>query len=263
MVLDATRMTKWNNTKLDNHTDMVKVVLTGKEQSVRFTRGYGSFRMRPFVKGSQRCFNCQKFGHHARTCRLEVYTCIYCAWRHHSHQCKDNKQRTLKFANCGQERATKSCLCQREWTPSRKQRLHKRHNEPHTNKTAGHQLLYAWVTLTVQEVEKRSFSHQPSIPITKPVTIEQPMEVSQKQSNPTARSSIPKTDQIVGKCKGGSRLPTNHQCMDKSVRTINEGFSDSYVSEQDKTVPLSQSMQPITSHKNNTNKPKRNKWIMY
>ena len=45
MVPEATRMTKWNNnTKLENHADMVYVVMTGKEQSARFTRGYWSFR---------------------------------------------------------------------------------------------------------------------------------------------------------------------------------------------------------------------------
>ena len=45
-------MTKWNNnTKLAIHTDIVKVVLGGKEQPAIFTRGYGRFRMRTFVKG--------------------------------------------------------------------------------------------------------------------------------------------------------------------------------------------------------------------
>ena len=91
VVLEATRMTKWNNkTKLENHTEIVKVVLTGKEQSARFTKGYGSFHMRPFVKGPQQCFNCQKFVYHARTCRSEIVICRYCTGRHHSHQCKDN-----------------------------------------------------------------------------------------------------------------------------------------------------------------------------
>ena len=43
MVLEDTRMTNWNNnTKLANRTDMVKVALTSKEHSARFSRGYGS-----------------------------------------------------------------------------------------------------------------------------------------------------------------------------------------------------------------------------
>ena len=53
MVLEATRMTNWNNTNLANHTDKVKEGLTGKEYSARFARVYGSFRMRPFVKEPQ------------------------------------------------------------------------------------------------------------------------------------------------------------------------------------------------------------------
>ena len=142
MVLEAARMTKWNNnTNLANHTDMVKVVLTGKEQSTRFTRGYGSFRMRPFVKVPQQCFNCQKFNHHARTCRSEIQTCRYCAGRHHSHQYKGNKKWTA-----GRSTPLQVASAQREWKPRRKQRLHQRHNEPHTNMTAGKQLLYHWQT---------------------------------------------------------------------------------------------------------------------
>ena len=51
----------------------------------------------------------------------------------------------------------------------------------------------AWATLTVHKLEKRPFSCQPYIPITTPATIEQPMELSTKQSEPTARNLIPKT----------------------------------------------------------------------
>ena len=67
--------------------------------------------MRPFVNRPLQCFNCQKFGHQARTCRSEVHTCRYCAGRHPSSQCKDNETRTLKCVNCGQGQATTSRLC--------------------------------------------------------------------------------------------------------------------------------------------------------
>ena len=199
MVLEATRMTKRNNTKLANLTDMVKLVLTGKEQSARFTQRYGSFRMRPFVKGPQQCFNCQKYGHHARTCRSEIHICRYCAGTHHSHQCKDNKHRTLKCANYGHEHATTSRLCPKGMDAEKKA-----NTAPASQRTTHTQdsknsaiipLANAWATFAVQEVEKRSLSCQPSIPITTPTTIEQPMEVSTKQSKPTAKNSIPKTMQ--------------------------------------------------------------------
>ena len=75
-------------------------VLVGKQHPVRFTRGYGSFRLGPFVSRPLQCFNCQKFGHQARTCRSKVQTCRYCAGRHGSVQCKDNETCTLKCVNC-------------------------------------------------------------------------------------------------------------------------------------------------------------------
>ena len=93
-ILEASRMTKWNTEKQQAEpTNMVKIVLVGKQLPVRFTRGYGSFRLRPFVSRPLQCFNCQKFGHQARTCRSEVHTCRYCAGRHASTQCNDNENK--------------------------------------------------------------------------------------------------------------------------------------------------------------------------
>ena len=48
-------------------------------------QGYGSYRMRPFVKAPQQYFNFQKFAHMARTCWRETKTCRYCAGGHKSH----------------------------------------------------------------------------------------------------------------------------------------------------------------------------------
>ena len=94
-VLDAERMTRWDaSAKVAAPTDMVKVVLSGKQHPARFTRGYGSYRMRPFVKAPQQCFNCQRFGHMARTCWRETQTCRYCAGSHPSNQCKGDSQVT-------------------------------------------------------------------------------------------------------------------------------------------------------------------------
>ena len=38
----------------------------------RFTRGYGSYRMRPYIREPLQCFNGQKFGHEDCTCRSNV-----------------------------------------------------------------------------------------------------------------------------------------------------------------------------------------------
>ena len=43
-VLEASRMTKWNSEKqMAEPTNMVKIVLMGKQHPARFTRRYGSF----------------------------------------------------------------------------------------------------------------------------------------------------------------------------------------------------------------------------
>ena len=140
-------MTNWNNnTKLANHTDMVKVVLTGKEHSVRFTRGYGSFRKRRFVKGPQQCFNCQKCGHHARTCRSGIHTCRYC-----QEDITLTNARTANNSHSNVQTADRSTPLQvvppqREWKMRIKQRPHQHHNEPTKTGKAGNQLPYYWLT---------------------------------------------------------------------------------------------------------------------
>ena len=116
-VLDAERMTRWDSAaKVAVPTDMVKVVLSGKQHPARFSRGYGSYRMRPFVKAPQQCFNCQRFGHMARTCWRDTQTCRYCAGSHPSSQCKGDSQVTLKCANCGEGHATTSKACPKRLT---------------------------------------------------------------------------------------------------------------------------------------------------
>ena len=59
------------------------------------------------------------------------------------------------------------------------------------------------------------------------------------------------TEQKIRTSNGGTRPTTIHQCMDKAVRTINEGISCSYVSEPDKTAPFRQSM-PTNQQATNT-----------
>ena len=56
--LEASRMTKWNTEKQKSEpTNMVNVLLVGSQHPVRFTRGYGIFRMRPFVREPLKCLN--------------------------------------------------------------------------------------------------------------------------------------------------------------------------------------------------------------
>ena len=233
-------MTKWNNnTKFANHTDMMKVVLTGKEQSARFTRGYGSFRMGPFVKGPQQCFNCKKFSHHDRTCRSEVQTCRYCAGRHHSHQCKDNKQRAKEN---GRREERKDCTTV---TTNHTQTGQKGTSCYTTDKHIGHIDRIGSGEIAIFMPTINSHNHSRNHRATNGSTYKT-IKPNNKELNFENNA-----EQKVGKGKGGTRPTTKHQCMDKAVRTINERFSGSYVSEQDKTVPFSQSM-PINQQATNT-----------
>ena len=88
-----------------------EVVLSGKKHPEGFIRGYGSYRMQPFVKAPEQCFNRQRFDHMARTCWRETQTCRYCVGSHPSSQCKEDSQITLKCANCGEGHATTSKAC--------------------------------------------------------------------------------------------------------------------------------------------------------
>ena len=112
-VISATRMTRWcKQSKSAQPTEMVKIQLAGKEHPLRFTRGYGSYKMRTFNPGPLQCFNCQKYGHLAVSCIREVPTCRYCAGPHTSKDCKGKTDITLKCSNCKGPHATTSMNCQ-------------------------------------------------------------------------------------------------------------------------------------------------------
>ena len=106
-VISATRMTRWcKQSKSAQPTEMVKVQLAGKEHPPRFTRGYGSYKMRTFNPGPLQCFNCQKYGHLVVSCIREVPTCRYCAGLHTSKDCKGKTDITLKCSNYNGPHAT-------------------------------------------------------------------------------------------------------------------------------------------------------------
>ena len=112
-VISATRMTRWcKQSKSAQPTEMVKVQLAGKEHPPRFTRGYGSYKMRTFNPGPLQCFNCQKYGHLVVSCIREVPTCRHCAGPHTSKDCKGKTDITLKCSNCKGPHATTSMNCQ-------------------------------------------------------------------------------------------------------------------------------------------------------
>ena len=131
------------------------------------------------------CFNCQKFGHQAITCRSEVQTCRYCAGRHASAHCRDNETRTQKCVNCGQGHAATSRLCPKKLEAvSKVKPAHKVSTTKQVNRIlAPIPLKNAWTSLTIQEVGKQPSTQQTT-------TIGEPMEVSTKPRQ-SVRNSKP------------------------------------------------------------------------
>ena len=70
--------------------------------------------VRPFVAAPTRCYNCQRYGHQARSC-LAKARCSLCTEQHHTQVCIDkrtnNQPIEIKCANCGGQHtaANKSC----------------------------------------------------------------------------------------------------------------------------------------------------------
>ena len=63
------------------------------------TVGYQCFPVKPYVPTPMRCFNCQRFGHTARTCRGKV-RCATCG-EMHEREAGTQCDREKKCANCG------------------------------------------------------------------------------------------------------------------------------------------------------------------
>ena len=81
------------------------------------------------------------------------------------------------------------------------------------------------------------------------------MQISTKQPKPTSRIQYQKqAEQEVVTGNGGIHPTTNHQCLYKTLRTINEGVSRSYVSVPDKTVPFRTISQAMPTSQQATNK---------
>ena len=200
---------------------------TGWQTTPRpFHQRIGSFRLRPFVSRPLQCFNCQKFGHQARTCRSEAQTCRYCAGRHESAQCKDSESRTLKCVNCGQGHAATSRLCPKMLeAESKAKSSHKVSATKQVNRIpAPIPLKNAWTVLAVQEVGKEPSTQQVT-------TIRDPMEVSTK-SQQSVRKSKPHQTRKPVKVVAAPQPAT--KCLDKTTSAVDDGVSGSDVS---KPVP--------------------------
>ena len=74
------------------------------------------------------------------------------------------------------------------------------------------------------------------------------------QTNGKGLSAKNQPEQEAGTCKGGLRPTTNTQCLDKALRTVNNGISTSYSSQPDKTVLFRTTGQATPTSQQDTNK---------
>jgi len=69
--------------------------------------GWTKLDVREYIPKPRRCFNCQQWGHGARTCRNENKTCINCAELYHGADCSNDPC----CANCGDGHSATSKNC--------------------------------------------------------------------------------------------------------------------------------------------------------
>ena len=90
-------MTRWHPAaKLAKPTDMMKVTLSGKQHLPRFSRGYGSYRMRLFVKKAPAVLQLTKAWPHGQDVLERRPDVQYCAGSHPSRQYKGDMAVPLK-----------------------------------------------------------------------------------------------------------------------------------------------------------------------
>ena len=104
-------------------TRQVKITASGAFPNNEIDLGwYGKYYIRPFTPEPMRCFRCQGFGHHQRTC-IRPFICAVCAGRHQTEECiKKKKEQDIKAEfrcpNCRNQHPAWSMSC-----PARKEEI--------------------------------------------------------------------------------------------------------------------------------------------
>ena len=228
-----------------------------KQHPVRFTRGYGSLRMRPFVREPLQCFNCQKFGHQARTCRSghrwetriepvqgqqKSHTKVRKLWTgacHHQSalpQETGSREQSKDFAHTITENTYNQTSQQKPSPHSIEKRM------GNTDRTGS-----GITALFRKNINSTNQNHRGTNESKYQTTKTNSKELNTKNN----------AEQEVGTGKGGILPTTNDQCLDKVLRTINEGVSGSYVSELDKIVTFRTIGQSIPTSQLGTNTTNR------
>ena len=96
-----------NNEWVDSAS--VKLTLETDVLPSAVTIGHSFYKVRAFVEEPRRCFNCQRVGHFARSCKSST-KCSLCSENHEEKNCRKNPDE-YKFANCNARHVanTKEC----------------------------------------------------------------------------------------------------------------------------------------------------------
>ena len=96
-VVKVDRLKKKNSNEwVDSHS--VKITFQGGALPKAVKIGYCYYRVKPFVDQPLMCYNCQRLGHTATSCRSGP-RCLLCGEAHNKNECK-KKEEDFKCANC-------------------------------------------------------------------------------------------------------------------------------------------------------------------
>lgn len=87
----------------------VKIGFEGDHLPRGVTIGHNYYRVRPFVSEPRRCFNCQRIGHMAGSCKSKTQ-CRLCGDNHHQTSC-DKTPENYRCANCKGNHKANSVEC--------------------------------------------------------------------------------------------------------------------------------------------------------
>ena len=101
---------KENNETVENNTSLPTFNTITIPKSLKIF--YRVVPVDMYVQNPQRCFNCQRFGHHETNCPVDLWSvCAYCGAGGHDHHTSASKNQP-KCVNCGKDHFSRSSQCE-------------------------------------------------------------------------------------------------------------------------------------------------------
>ena len=77
----------------------IKIGFEGTSLPAAVSICHSYYRVKPFVYNSMQCYNCNRFGHTAGSCKAKA-RCLICGGNHSRHDCPEIGKNNYKCANC-------------------------------------------------------------------------------------------------------------------------------------------------------------------